>query len=64
MTSAAPGTGAGFLQIVELRVLSGGTAVTWPAGRARGPRLRAPARPAGRAGAAGHAGMGAARAAE
>ncbi len=28
MTSAAPGTGAGFLQIVELRVLSGGTAVT------------------------------------
>ena len=28
MTSAAPGTGAGFLQIVELQVLSGGTAVT------------------------------------
>ncbi len=27
MTSAAPGTGAGFLQIVELQVLSGGTAV-------------------------------------
>ena len=25
---ASPGTGAGFLQIVELRVLSGGTAVT------------------------------------
>jgi beta-galactosidase len=28
MTSAAPGTAAGFLQIVELQVLSGGTAVT------------------------------------
>ena len=28
MTSAAPGTGAGFLQIVELQVLSGGTAVS------------------------------------
>jgi beta-galactosidase len=28
MTSAAPGTGAGFLQIVTLQVLSGGTAVT------------------------------------
>jgi beta-galactosidase len=27
MTSAAPGTGAGFLQIVTLTVLSGGTAV-------------------------------------
>jgi len=28
LTSAAPGTAAGFLQIVELQVLSGGTAVT------------------------------------
>ena len=28
MTSAAPGSGAGFLQIVTLEVLSGGTAVT------------------------------------
>jgi beta-galactosidase len=28
MTSAAPGTAAGFLQIVELQVLSGGTAVS------------------------------------
>ena len=28
MTSAAPGTAAGFLQIVEAQVLSGGTAVT------------------------------------
>ena len=28
MTSAAPGTAAGFLQIVELQVLSGGTALT------------------------------------
>jgi beta-galactosidase len=28
MTSAAPGTGAGFLQIVTLQVLSGSTVVT------------------------------------
>lgn len=28
MTSAAPGTATGFLQIVELQVFSGGTAVT------------------------------------
>ena len=55
MTSVAPGTGAGFLQIVELRVLSGGTAVNSP-GRAGGPaspggaaspRRAAPTRPAG-----------------
>ena len=35
MTSAAPGTAAGFLQIVELQVLSGGTASPEPAGTGR-----------------------------
>ena len=47
MTSAAPGVGEGFLQIVSLEVLSGGTAVTSAQGL-RWPGLAGARPPAGR----------------